>query len=92
MMARFGGEEFVLVMRQTTILGGLEVVHRAQDLLRQRSVKHGASTTGEYLTLSFGLAEFSPGQDSNPSALLARADAALYRAKQNGRNRIEVDE
>jgi diguanylate cyclase (GGDEF)-like protein len=92
MAARFGGEEFVLVLRQTGELGGLEVVHRAQDLLRQRAVKHGASPVGDCVTLSFGVAEFHPARDDHPAALLQRADAALYRAKQNGRNRVETSE
>ena len=92
LVARFGGEEFVLVMRQTSILGGLEVLCRAQDMLLKRAVKHAASPTAEFLTLSFGLAEFSARIDADPLALVDRADAALYRAKQNGRNRIEVAE
>ena len=92
LVARFGGEEFVLVMRQTTKLGGLEVLCRAQDMLQQRAVKHEASPTGEFLTLSFGLAEFAAPIDANPLSLIDRADAALYRAKENGRNRIEVAE
>ena len=92
LVARFGGEEFVLVMRQTSILGGLEVLCRAQDMLLKRAVKHAASPTAEFLTLSFGLAEFSAPIDADPLALVDRADAALYRAKQNGRNRIEVAE
>lgn len=90
--ARFGGEEFVLVMRQTPLLGALEVLHRAQHLLRQREIRHPGSTAGPYLTLSFGVAEFDPVHDAHPGALLARADAALYRAKQGGRNRVETDE
>ena len=92
MAARYGGEEFVLVLRQTGLPGGLEVVHRARNLLRQRAVKHGASPVGECVTLSFGVAEFQAARDEQPAALLQRADAALYRAKQSGRNRVEIDE
>jgi diguanylate cyclase (GGDEF)-like protein len=90
MVARFGGEEFVLVMRRANVAGAREVVQRARNILAQRAITHVAGTNGGWLTLSSGIAQFDPGADTDATALLARADAALYRAKQQGRNRIEI--
>ena len=49
---------------------------------------HEASPTDRVLTLSFGVAQFAPDSGSTVAALIGQADAALFRAKQMGRNRI----
>ena len=80
---RFGGEEFVLLMDHTDEVA-LErafgnLLRRVRDTLRVR---------GEPLTVSVGAAVLRHGDDRD--TWLARADAALYRAKQGGRNRLEI--
>lgn len=92
LVARYGGEEFVLVMPDTTMEGGMEVVRRAQQALHDRALPDATSPKDKLLTLSFGLAQFEPAKDEDGVSLLGRADAALYRAKHLGRNRIATQE
>jgi len=80
---RYGGEEFVVIVREGDEESGHAMAERLRDRLEQRL---GARLPGSALTASFGVAEFAPGQ--GPAALIARADAALYRAKDEGRNRV----
>ena len=84
-LARMGGEEFVALLPQTDGPGAVLV---AEGLRRQVL----AAVTGELgpVSASFGVAQWD-GREC-PQALLARADAALYRAKRAGRDRIELDD
>ncbi|MDF1483917.1 diguanylate cyclase [Ramlibacter sp. H39-3-26] len=88
LVARYGGEEFVLVLPSTSIRGGLEVVQRTQAALHARALPDATSPGEKLLTLSFGVAEFDAEVDDSATALLERADAALYSAKHLGRNRV----
>ena len=86
-IARWGGEEFVLLLPDT----GLEAAIEMAEHLRQRvqgTPIHGGSAP-IHITASFGVAEWRA--DETLSALVARADGALYRAKAGGRNRVEAD-
>jgi len=80
-VARFGGEEFIVLLPETGLGRAEQVAQRIQLLLGQAGQP--------CCTVSIGLASQSPGEESLDS-LLARADAALYRAKENGRNRVEI--
>jgi diguanylate cyclase (GGDEF)-like protein len=79
--ARYGGEEFVVLMPETEMAGAVEIAERIRTRLA------GDAVIGEALTISVGVAQF-PADGETPEALLARADAALYQAKRDGRNRI----
>jgi diguanylate cyclase (GGDEF)-like protein len=83
-LARFGGEEFVIVCRHSSPEGCRSVAEK----LRLEIAGHGFPTVGR-ITASFGVAACRDGD--NAATLLARADAALYRAKAAGRNRVESD-
>lgn len=85
--ARFGGEEFVLLLPNTEQSGALEVVHQLQQELAHLHIPHRPSTISPYLTLSFGIATTIPQKEQTPDDLLAVADQALYRAKEEGRDR-----
>lgn len=80
---RWGGEEFLLIFRHTTLDGA----RTSADKLRGLIAAYPFAIVG-HRTVSFGVAASGAGE--TPEQLLARADAALYRAKENGRNRVEV--
>jgi diguanylate cyclase (GGDEF)-like protein len=85
---RFGGEEFVILLPGAT---AADAVMRAEEIrksFRALELRHDGSALGP-VTLSFGVAAY-PGNGSNGEALLQAADAALYEAKRNGRDRICV--
>jgi len=84
-MARFGGEEFVVLLPHTQMADGLALLER----LRQAVEECPFHFKGEpvTITVSMGITTFRPGERSD--LVLKRADQALYRAKDLGRNRIE---
>lgn len=84
-IARFGGEEFVLLIPATPLEGGLQLL----ETLRAAVEACPFHFKGEPLTItcSAGLAEFGAGESAD--AVFERADQALYRAKDGGRNRVE---
>ena len=84
--ARFGGEEFAAILPATDRAGALAVAHKMQEAIAAATIAH-APSRGGLVTASIGLVLNDGGQ--TPAQLLAAADQALYRAKQNGRNRIE---
>ncbi len=79
--ARYGGEEFVVLMPETNAVGAMETAQRIRTLLADDEL------VGAKLSVSIGVAQFPEDGDA-PEALLARADAALYRAKREGRDRV----
>jgi diguanylate cyclase (GGDEF)-like protein len=83
LFARWGGEEFILVFRDMPALEARAIAER----LRER-ISHHEWPEGLKVTCSFGVAEWHGGEDLNEG--VRRADEAMYRAKQNGRNRVEV--
>lgn len=86
---RLGGEEFVVVLVDTPADGARVFAQRLCDAVAATPLDHDDGPLR--YTVSIGLATFEPC-DAGSDTLLARADAALYRAKQRGRNRVEVAE
>ncbi len=88
-VARFGGEEFICLLPDTDLRGACQVakeLHQAVDRLR---LPHQDSTVSEHLSISLGVAVTTPKEGKKPADLIKHADAALYQAKEGGRNRIE---
>jgi diguanylate cyclase (GGDEF)-like protein len=83
LFARWGGEEFLLVFRNMTALEARGIAER----LRERISIHDWPE-GLQVTCSFGVAEWRGGEDMSEG--VKRADEAMYRAKQNGRDRVEI--
>jgi len=85
---RFGGEEFILILPGATLLTTRTRAELLQDGLKQLRIQHNDQLL-EGLTLSFGVAIY-PDHGLTGMAVIRSADMALYRAKQTGRNRIEM--
>jgi len=84
-IGRFGGEEFIIMMPETKIQGGLEICERLRTSVEQERFQGQDKST--YLTISIGLSVFPEAGDT-AEALINSADKALYEAKQSGRNRV----
>jgi two-component system chemotaxis family response regulator WspR len=90
--ARFGGEEFAVVLPATNAAG---VKHLAQNMcnaVEKLKIPHSASSTGGHLTLSVGGIAEVPSKDKSLLELMIRADKALYQAKSQGKNRVVVND
>jgi two-component system cell cycle response regulator len=86
-VARWGGEEFVLALPSTPLQGAVLVAERARRTLEEASVQAGNGSTVP-VTASFGVAQLNPGETIDQ--LIDRADRAMYAAKSGGRNRVET--
>lgn len=85
-IARFGGEEFALLLPSAAEEQSLSVAARLKERLSALQISHDDSPTG-FITASFGIATAFPKSDAAPATLLASAEEALKRAKKEGRNR-----
>ncbi|MFP4512157.1 MAG: diguanylate cyclase [Acidimicrobiales bacterium] len=88
LVARFGGEEFAVLLPGTDRDVALDLAQQFRRDLRVAALPHEGSRW-EVVTTSIGVASIVPTADSDPEILLAQADAALYRAKEQGRNQVE---
>jgi diguanylate cyclase (GGDEF)-like protein len=87
-VARLGGEEFVLLLPDTDSAGGEAVAARLQEAIRSLGVKNEASPFDKSLTISIGIGAVNcPQAGVDPTVLVDCADQALYDAKHQGRNR-----
>lgn len=87
MCARFGGEEFVIALTHIDAAGVKIAIERIRSQFESETFNFGGASLR--VTASFGIAGLQGDTPTNLEQLLRNADAALYRAKENGRNRIE---
>jgi diguanylate cyclase (GGDEF)-like protein len=92
-VARLGGEEFGMVLPETSAIGGEEVAQRLQMLLRHTAIPHEAAPGG-LLSFSAGVSAIESPDGPGPAELFERADRALYEVKRRGRGGIlrHIDE
>jgi diguanylate cyclase (GGDEF)-like protein len=88
LVGRLGGEEFCIVLRAVTFATAEQIAERVRVAVAESSCLHGDRRIA--FTVSIGLA-LPDGGDDGFEDVIARADAALYRAKERGRDRVEVD-
>jgi diguanylate cyclase len=86
--SRYGGEEFVLILPESDMAAASECADRLQQAVHAMQIQHYGRTL-EGISLSIGLTCF-PQQGKTVDSLMRTADAALYRAKENGRDRVEI--
>ena len=90
LVARFGGEEFVVLLPATAEEDAAALAERMRAALIDLQIPHATSRVAPGVTASFGVAAMHPSGSTQPSTLVAAADAALYEAKEKGRNRVAV--
>jgi len=87
-VCRFGGEEFVIIMAGSTAKAAYDKARELAHAVRAMPVEHGGFELG-HVTISVGVSSWPECSDS-PDSLLGLADRALYRAKEAGRDRVEI--
>lgn len=90
LVARFGGEEFIVLLPQADASVALKVAERCQRLIQKQAIGHAESPYDQHLTVSIGVGTVIPGEHLNPRGFIEAVDQQLYVAKKNGRNRIEI--
>lgn len=90
MAARYGGEEFVVILPGTIEKDAIQVANRFSSLLKEANIEHKHSKVADYVTVSMGIATCDKGSNYDAKELIEEADKALYKAKENGRNRSEL--
>ena len=86
LVARFGGEEFVLILPDTTQASAIEVVERILQSIRTADICHSTSPLDQRLSVSLGVKTIIPTQKNDKMAFLKEVDQNLYLAKERGRN------
>ncbi len=86
--ARYGGEEFVILLPNTDADGAQQVAKDAGAKVRALKLEHRSSKVSPYISISLGVTTATPTQSMAMTVLVDTADLGLYKAKQQGRNRL----
>lgn len=89
MVGRFGGEEFMIMLPDTTLAGAATLIERCRVLLAETTI-HADNGDSIHISASFGLASNENRLSLSTETMIKLADEALYRAKAEGRNRLEL--
>lgn len=91
LLARYGGEEFAFILPNTSLKNAKQLAEGIKQAVCDIKLFHPDSKVSKSVTMSIGVASCIPRPGDDPAMLLGAADAALYRAKTLGRNRVESD-
>jgi diguanylate cyclase (GGDEF)-like protein/PAS domain S-box-containing protein len=86
--ARFGGEEFILVLPETDENSAAKIAERCRNLVFKSQIPHAESPVSQLVTVSIGVGTIVPSQTDYLLSFIDVVDKRLYQAKQRGRNRI----
>jgi diguanylate cyclase (GGDEF)-like protein len=89
-LTRYGGEEFAAILYDVESQQAREIAERIRAAVADSNIEHRASRTSPRVTISIGVALVIPSEDRSPCGAVQLADQALYEAKVQGRNRVEV--
>ena len=89
---RLGGEEFAVVMAETSLPNAFKIAERLRQTIAETLIPIAGNDEGIRVTISIGMADTYPATEGTPNKVFDRADAALYRAKHEGRNRVVADQ
>jgi len=87
---RYGGEEFLIILPEQSLESATIAINRVRKDVENLAIPHCGNKESGVVTISAGIAALHPGEDKTPEELLREADAALYQAKQAGRNRVAI--
>jgi len=90
LLARYGGEEFVVILPETHHEGAKKVAEACRVAVASLGFKHEFSQVADHVTISLGVATGQLSDLESAYHLLQKADEALYRAKQSGRNQLSA--
>jgi len=85
---RYGGEEFLIVLPEQSLRSAASTADNLRKTIERLQIPHEANTPAKMVTISAGVAALASGDSKSTRELLGQADAALYRAKEAGRNRV----
>lgn len=85
--ARFGGEEFALILPETSALSASKIAERCRNLVFKEQIPHAKSEVSHILTISVGAGSITPQQNDDLKSFVESVDALMYEAKRSGRNR-----
>ncbi len=88
LVARYGGEEFVILLPNTSVNGASSIAEKIRAAVENLNIDHSKSDVSQYVTLSLGVSSMIPPQKVSPDFIVKKADKALYKAKEIGRNRV----
>jgi diguanylate cyclase (GGDEF)-like protein len=91
LVTRYGGEEFAIILPNTSPEGAVHVAQLIQTTVRELSISHHHSQIGSFITLSLGVSSQIPNGDCDAHSLVAATDKALYIAKSEGRNTFHLE-
>jgi len=86
LVARYGGEEFAIILPNTPMSGAFHIAEEIRAKIVCLHLDHEKSKVCDRVTVSLGVATIIPEPEFTPEMLIATADFALYRAKEQGRN------
>ena len=89
LLARYGGEEFSTVLPDTDLNGAIKVAEEMRLTIKDLRIEHAKSKVTDIVSISFGVSAVTPLQGMNQEVLIAAADQALYKAKDEGRDMIK---
>ena len=87
LVARYGGEEFAILLPNTDLAGAIVVTQVIQQTIQELAIPHLPSSVKSIVTISIGISAILPTPEISPHELIEQADQALYKAKQQGRDR-----
>ena len=89
-VARYGGEEFIVILPGIDARNAFKLASKLILEIQNHHIPHDSSSVSDVVTISIGVTTRQPGELTDSTSLIEEADQALYQAKKNGRNRVQV--